>query len=40
MFWFDRESIIPENFGFATSVCRLRERGHISKSVMCMCFMT
>ena len=24
MFWFDRESIIPGNFGFAISVCRLR----------------
>ena len=32
-FWFDRESIIPGNFGFAISVCRLRERGHTSKSV-------
>ena len=32
-FWFDRESIIPGNFGFAISVCRLRERGHMSKSV-------
>ena len=32
-FWFDRESIIPGNFGFATSVCRLRERGRMSKSV-------
>ena len=32
MFWFDRESIIPGNFGFAISVCRLRERGHMSKS--------
>ena len=31
MFWFDRESIIPGNLGFAVSVCRLRERG--SKSV-------
>ena len=30
-FWFDRESIIPGNFGFAISVCRLRKRG--SKSV-------
>ena len=41
MFWVDRESIIPGNFGFAISVCRLRERGHMSKSVyMCMCFMT
>ena len=30
-FWFDRESIIPGNFGFAFSVCRLRERA--SKSV-------
>ena len=29
-FWFDRESIIPGNFGFAISVCRLRER-------VCMC---
>ena len=33
MFWFDRESIIPGNFGFAVSVCRLRERGCMSKSV-------
>ena len=32
-FWFDRESIISGNFGLATSVCRLRERGHMSKSV-------
>ena len=32
MFWFDRESIIPGNFGFAISVCRLRERGRMSKS--------
>ena len=32
-FWFDRESIIPGNSGFAISVCRLRERGRISKSV-------
>ena len=32
-FWFDRESIIPGNFGFAISVCRLRERGRMSKSV-------
>ena len=31
--WFDRESIIPGNFGFAISVCRLRERGCMSKSV-------
>ena len=31
--WFDRESIIPCNFGFAISVCKLRERGHMSKSV-------
>ena len=31
MFWFDRERIIPGNFGFAISVCILRERG--SKSV-------
>ena len=31
-FWFDRESIIPGNLGFAISVCRLRERGHMSKS--------
>ena len=30
MFWFDRES---SNFGFAISVCRLRERGCMSKSV-------
>ena len=27
------ESIIPGNFGFVISVCRLRERGHMSKSV-------
>ena len=33
MFWFDRESIIPGNFGFAISVCRLRQMGHMSKSV-------
>ena len=33
MFWFNRESIIPGNFGFAISVCRLRERGCMSKSV-------
>ena len=26
-------TIIPENFGFAISVCRLRERGCRSKSV-------
>ena len=32
-FWFDRESIIPGTFGFAISVCRSRERGHVSKSV-------
>ena len=32
-FWFDRESIIPGNSGFALSVCRLRERGRMSKSV-------
>ena len=32
MFWFDRESI-PGNFGFAISVCRLKERGRMSKSV-------
>ena len=24
---------MPGNFGFAISACRLRERGHISKSV-------
>ena len=33
MFWFDRESIIPCNLGFAISVCRLRERERMSKSV-------
>ena len=33
MFWFDRESIIPGNFGLAISVCRLREMGRMSKSV-------
>ena len=31
-FWFDRKSIIPGNLGFASSVCRLRERGRMSKS--------
>ena len=31
-FWFDRESIIPGNFGFAISVCRLRERERMSNS--------
>ena len=35
-FWFDRESIIPGNFGFAISVWRLRERGRMSKSVWFM----
>ena len=38
MFWFDRESIIPGNFGFAISVCRLRERGRMSKSVYARVF--
>ena len=33
MFWFDRESIIPGNLGFAISVCKLRERGRMSKRV-------
>ena len=29
------------SFGFAISVCRLRERGRMSKSVrVCVCFMT
>ena len=32
-FWFDRESIIPGNFGFAISVCRFRERRRMSKRV-------
>ena len=32
-FCIDRESIIPGNFEFAVSVCRLRERGRMSKSV-------
>ena len=36
IFRFDRESIIPGNFGFDISVCRLRERGRMSKSV-CVC---
>ena len=31
-FGFDRESIIPGNFGFAIGVWRLRERGNMSKS--------
>jgi len=30
---FNRESFIPGNFVFAVSVCRLRERGCMSKSV-------
>ena len=29
-FYVDRESIIPGKFGFAVSVCRLRERGRMS----------
>ena len=33
LIWFDRESIIPENVGFAISVCRLREKGRMFKSV-------
>ena len=33
MFWFDRESVMLGNFGFAISVYRLRERGRMSKSV-------
>ena len=33
MFWFERESIIPGYFGFDISVCRLRERGRMPKSV-------
>ena len=33
MVCFDRESIIPGNFGFAISVCRLRKKGCTSKSV-------
>ena len=32
-FWFVRETIIAGNFGFAISVCRLRERGRMPKSV-------
>ena len=32
-FWSDRESNIPDKFGFAISVCRLREKGRMSKSV-------
>ena len=32
-FWFDRKSIIRGHLGFAISVCRLRERGRMSKSV-------
>ena len=31
MFWFDKEGIIPGNLGFAVSVCRLRERGRMSR---------
>ena len=37
VFVWHRENIIPDNFGFAISVCRLRERGRMSKSVyMCV----
>ena len=32
-FWFDRESIIPGNYGFAVSVSRVRERRRMSKSI-------
>ena len=39
LLWFDRKSIIPENFGFAiTKLCRLRERGRTSKSVYVLVF--
>ena len=27
MFWIDRESIIPGNFGFDISVCRYERKG-------------
>ena len=33
MFWFDREGIIPGHYGFAIIAHRLRERGHVTKSV-------
>ena len=36
-FWFDRENS-PGNFGFAISVCRLREKGRMSKSVYARVF--
>jgi len=36
-FWFDRENS-PGNFGFDMSVCRLRERGRMSKSVYARVF--
>ena len=39
-FWFDRESIIPGNFGFAINVCRSRERGRVSERVYVRVFMT
>ena len=39
-FWFDRDSIIPGNFGFVISVCRLRERGVCLRVCICVCFMT
>ena len=39
-FWFDRESIIPGNFGFSISVCRLRKRGVCLRVCMCVCFTT
>ena len=35
-FWFDRENIIQGNFGFAISVCRLRERGICLRVCMCV----
>ena len=40
MFWFDRESIMPGNFGFAISVCKSREGGVCLRVCMCVCLMT
>ena len=36
MFWFDKEGIFPGNLGFAISVCRLRERGRMSRLRVCI----
>ena len=37
-FWFDTEIVSPGNSGFAISVCRLGERGWMSKAVYVRAF--